>query len=300
MSAEVRHLREANANRRSDPRLRLSQCAACFLFISCGTPTWGKVVGAVDERRLPEATFMSSAERHRFSSIGRIECRNGKFENGKPLYNIGTAFHVGSRSVMATAAHTFFYDSGARMPASACQVSYYGPTGGLVETIPVLSVKSRWDEPGLNGDFSNDVALIKLSRPSTSALEAAGVEDSEKLTNITSITCVGFALDLPSDTTLFRVHGIAIRPPNKAQLLEYSRSLRLPFKNPENVAVTNCDANHGTSGAPIYNDSNKIIGLHEGFFGSENEEFDMYASYNRIFVFDRRFMNDAGKLIDER
>lgn len=249
-----------------------------------------KVIGE-DERRLAAATSYTEVERKRYSGIGRIECPT---KAGKIAF--GTGFHVRDFKTMVTAAHVFRDPrDGSKLNPSSCSAVFYNSDGTVRETIGIRSVKSRWDNPRLDGDRSNDIAMIKLVTESRTPEQIASLRYAEVTSNIIDVTMVGFHSDMPTAAEkkmMRKLSGSAIQAPSDSLHILLAAKNRTAMNNPENLIVASYDSNHGTSGAPVFNAQGKIIGLNQGATDDIAGQFNAKTSYNLAVRFDESFRSE--------
>lgn len=255
-------------------------------------------VNGDDERLLASATTYTEAERKRYSGIGRIECPT---QAGKIAF--GTGFHVRDFKTMMTAAHVFRDPrDGSKLNPSSCSVVFYNPDGTAREVIGIRNVKSRWDDPVLDQDRSNDIALIRLNAESKAPEQIASLRYAETTESSFDVTLVGFHAEMPTPAErkiMRQTHGRAMRaPPDSFHILVALKNHE-PLKNPENLLVGSYDSGHGTSGAPIFNSIGKIIGLNQGATDDMARPYNSKTSYNLGIRFDESLREELNLFVSQ-
>jgi V8-like Glu-specific endopeptidase len=256
-----------------------------------------KVFGE-DDRNNPRA-FLNAEEQNTFSGVGRIECptRGGRIVGG-------TAFHLGSYDTLVTNAHVFEnIDTGEKYDRSRCVVAFYDSAGNKKETVQIDTAItiSRWDEPGMRGDPTNDVAIIKLVRESSTPNYMYGYKHSAtEPMRPTNARLVGFHGDVVNNKVIRQTFGKILSAPNNNRGKAIAEARGFQYSNPENMLVADFDSNHGTSGAPVFDDNNQVIGINRGGTNTPSKandtNFSEVDNYNSIIRLDARFHRDLQRI----
>lgn len=135
-----------------------------------------------------------------FSGVGVISC----MADGKQ--RTSTAFLVGAFDIGVTVAHTFQKTPGGAEP-SDCTYNSLDSFGQVRERIPVLYVKTQWDEEdGAAGQLSKDFAVVRLSQPSRYAQRTMPLGRFSGAP--VSAVLVGYKSDLDSDSVKRQARGM--------------------------------------------------------------------------------------------
>ncbi|HEY0940892.1 MAG TPA: hypothetical protein VGE08_12395 [Steroidobacter sp.] len=133
-----------------------------------------------------------------FSGVGVISC----MAEGKQ--RTSTAFLVGAFDIGVTVAHTFQKTPSGAEPTD-CTYNSLDSLGQVRERIPVLYVKSQWDEDGAAGQLSKDLAVVRLSQPSRYAQRTMPLGRFSGAA--VSAVMIGYKSDLDSDSVKRKARG---------------------------------------------------------------------------------------------
>jgi hypothetical protein len=133
-----------------------------------------------------------------FSGVGVISC----MADGKQ--RTSTAFLVGAFDIAVTVAHTFQQTPDGAKPTD-CTYNSLDSLGQVRERIPVLYVKSQWEEDGAAGQLSKDFAVVRLSQPSRYAQRTMPLGRFSGAA--VSAVMIGYKSDLDSDSVKRKARG---------------------------------------------------------------------------------------------
>lgn len=252
----------------------------------------GRVFG-IDERELPSAYSFSAIEKDNYSSIARIECPNPM---GGEVF--ATAFHVGSFRTMVTTAHSFYVpNTSQKLDPHKCSAAFYNTSGALIERLAIVFISSRWDDKKYFRDPSNDLAIVVLSDISQTSSRRAPVALITDRTTTLDVTMVGFNYAVKEPSRLSKVKGRLYWRKSTSVFDELGRKFGFTVSNANNFPSVDYDSGHGTSGAPVYNQEMKIIGMDQGYGGNQSTSFDQDRSFNTVIIFDERLRRDMDAVL---
>jgi hypothetical protein len=289
-----------------------------------------KWFGSVDVRDDPKSnhSYLQPIEEAAYSGVGRVACIawKQKFDESKrpildasgtpvleQVENRSTAFHVGSFDTMVTNAHALVQDSidpvskkvvEIKVPTKNCSAVFYNAEGIEVDRVSIHSSYSRWDNPDLNGDRSNDIAILKLVRESATPTNALlhDTSYSGKQLDGVRVSVVGFHGDVSNNKKIRKTSGLVYSASAGFNAELFARREGLPFKNRANVIIGDYASNHGTSGSPILDTKGNVIGIHQGHSdlknsdGTSNRQFNKQNNYNMGILFDEQFHRDLERI----
>jgi len=297
-----------------------------YAFLAGGLhPKW---FGARDTRDDP-GSFLTREESDYYSGVGRVEClatriridkktNRGAIDHATGLPETEditrgvTGFHVGSFTLLATNAHAFEVDylnvharriEKRMVEPEKCWVAFYHPgSGQLIEKVAIAGARIRWNEPGILGDRSNDIALVKLVREGNAATTTLPYEvDQADQMDGTNVTIVGFHSDLQRSTIVRKGTGTIYRAAPNFFGARAAAEEGLPYKNRRGVFVGDYPSNHGASGSPILNSNREVIGIHQGqadheIKGVSLRQFNHDHNYNIGIFLDKKFHQDVEEM----
>lgn len=296
------------------PRLILICAIAAIslgLFPSLTHAGW---FGKEDPRYDPKAYISSPEEQKKYSGVGVIQCpshetimKDGKLEK---LFLKATGFHIGSFQIMVTNSHAFYEkDPLTGYPKSAvnpreCKAIFYDYAGEFLEDVPVERIVSRWDDQKYMGDWTQDIAIIVLEKESTFPAYHVPFEISKSSMGPVrrNIHIVGYHLDV-SDSKLKRIgFGTIFEPlPNNSRSVISQREGQAVSNNM--VFIGDYPSGPGSSGSPIFSDTGRVIGIHQGEMkrsvdGVRSRDFDPTKNFNNGILFDQRFYDELKAVYD--
>jgi hypothetical protein len=143
-------------------------------------------------------TELSAKDYPSYSGVGVISC----MVDGKQ--RTSTAFLVGAFDIGVTVAHTFAKGADGVEPGE-CVYNSLDSLGQIRERIPVVYVKSQWDEAGAAGQKAKDLAVVRLSEASRYAQRTMPLGRFSG--DSASVVMVGYKSDIDSDSIKRKARG---------------------------------------------------------------------------------------------
>lgn len=238
---------------------RWSLLAQIALAAIAGVPADAIVVGT-DDRMI--ANVSDAKGEARYDGVGRIECAGA---GERSSVGLATGWVVGSADTVITAAHIFFPTAGpGRAPRRVvdpgrCMFALYDHDGQIRDRIGIRYGVSLWADPGIRGDSSYDVAVVKLARPANvTSLPAIGA--AAPVTN-PAVRLVAFHSGLGADQRRLVTGGRLRVFPNAAVIDGAANRIT----NAARLFLSSADSSPGSSGGMYYDARyGAAVGLHIG------------------------------------
>jgi hypothetical protein len=273
--------------------MRFRRCTLSLTALLVGlAPAHASILDG--DQRMDQSAYLTAEEESLYSGVGRIECP----APGSTRHWVATGWLVEGFDTVITASHAFYqiahppetlheYHS----PPTDCTFNTYDRFGNLRDSISIIDSFVKWDSPQYHGDFSNDYAVVKLSRPPNHSIRWLQLAGKEKMNGV-AITLLSFGIDLPDSQRVRKSRGMIYEIPKNGPVRPGKT-----LSDPSRVCATSVDSEHGSSGGMYVNAAGQAVCIHVNSISPDGKgrpgSFDLMAPNYNIGIFINLEIYDA-------